>query len=221
MSRPAIPNPDELFDKFSIAFVAAAAASPTTYGLTAQDVTDLEDALKVWTPAYAAHLDLNLKASAATSTKKDARKSLKKVVQSKMRKVNALPDVTNAQRAALGMSQHAETAAPITAPTTWPVGRIVDMGARRQQIHWADQLTPTLRAKPHGVQLCEIWVKIGDPKPVDETGCTLVKRATRTPFVYQFAPADVGKTAYWLLRWESTKAEPGPWAPALVVTIPA
>ena len=223
LSKPSVPNADDTFDQLSTTFVYAAAANPTAYGLAARgrDV-DLQDALKVWVPAYASHKDLSLKALAATGTKKDARKSLKKVLQSKMRKVNALPGVTNTQRAALGMSQHAVTATPIAAPTTWPVGRIVDQGARRQAVHWVDQLhADPAEAKPHGIQLCELWLKIGDPKPIDETGCVLIKRCTRTPFVYQFAAADVGKTAYWLLRWVSTKAEFGPWAPAVVVTVPA
>lgn len=60
-------------------------------------------------------------------------------------------------------------------------------------------------------EACEIFLKIGDPAPVDETTCKRVARDTKTPYLYQFNVADVGKTAYWLFRWVNSKDEPGPF----------
>ena len=36
-----------------------------------------------------------------------------------------------------------------------------------------------------------------------------------------FAGADGGKTAHYMLRWESTRGEPGPWSDTASATIGA
>ena len=52
--------------------------------------------------------------------------------------------------------------------------------------------------------------KIGDPAPADETTCTLVARDTATQYMYEFQSTDVGKTAYWFIRWVNHANQHGP-----------
>ena len=44
---------------------------------------------------------------------------------------------------------------------------------------------------------------------------------TRTPYVAAFDGADGNKGAHYMLRWESTRAEPGPWSLTASATIGA
>ena len=181
------------------------------YGVPQATVTLLQAQQAVWIPALQAHKDLEAQAGEASKAKTLARDALEVPLRLGIRSVNATPGITNADRVALKLPAHDLVATPVGAPTTFPIGHIKQVGALRQEIHWTDQTTPHSRAKPAGVHHCELSLKTGDPAPVDETGCILAARDSATPYLYEFAPADVGKTAYWLLRWVNGKGEHGPW----------
>ena len=66
----------------------------------------------------------------------------------------------------------------------------------------------------------EIWKHVGDPAPADPSGYAYVGTLTRTPFTDVFTAADAGKTVYYLLRWVSTKSQPGPWSDVVTAKIP-
>ena len=50
------------------------------------------------------------------------------------------------------------------------------------------------------------------PAPVDPSELTFLATDTRMPYVATFAGADANKVAHYMLRWESTRGEPGPWS---------
>ena len=56
----------------------------------------------------------------------------------------------------------------------------------------------------------ELWVKVGDPLPVDPAELTFLSLDTRTAYVADFDGADVNKVAHYMLRWENTRGETGP-----------
>ena len=43
----------------------------------------------------------------------------------------------------------------------------------------------------------------------------------RTPYVAAFAGVDGNKVAHYMLRWESTRGQPGPWSETASATIGA
>ena len=67
-------------------------------------------------------------------------------------------------------------------------------------------------------------MKIGTP-PSDITGggdpkdLTFLALDTATPYLAEYASADAGKTAYYMLRWVSTRDEKGPWSETVEATI--
>ncbi len=67
----------------------------------------------------------------------------------------------------------------------------------------------------------QVWVKIGDPPPVDPNELTFLATDTRTPYVANFDGADGNKVAHYMLRWESTRGETGPWSETASATIGA
>ena len=87
--------------------------------------------------------------------------------------------------------------------------------------HPADEATPTRTAKPDGVRGAQIWVKIGDPAPLDPSELTFLATDTRTPYVATFDGADANKVAHYMLRWENTRGETGPWSETASATIGA
>ena len=67
----------------------------------------------------------------------------------------------------------------------------------------------------------ELWVKIGDPAPVDPSELKFLGVDSRTPYTADFVGADGGKTAHYMLRWVNTKGEQGPWSETASATIGA
>jgi hypothetical protein len=171
----------------------------------------MQNAQGAWQKTYGAHKKAKLDADHAVQEKEKAYETYASLLRSSVRKVNALPNADNALRASLGLPSHAETRTKNGAPETRPVGRIVDEGSRRLSVHWVDEETPHTRKKPQGVDACELWLKVGDAPPVDESGCELVARDTASPYLYEFEAADVGKTAYFLLRWVNRQNDRGPF----------
>ena len=67
----------------------------------------------------------------------------------------------------------------------------------------------------------QIWVKLGDAVPVDPSELTFLATDTRTPYLAKFDGADANKVVHYMLRWESTRGEPGPWSETASATIGA
>ena len=86
-------------------------------------------------------------------------------------------------------------------------------------IHFSDELTPTRKAKPKGTMGAEVWVKVGDPAPVDESELTFLTLHTRTPYTAKYVGADANKTAHYMLRWVNTRGQKGPWSETASATI--
>jgi len=132
--------------------------------------------------------------------------------------------VTDAQRAALGITVRDAEPTPTGKPTTRPLVTVDFSKRLRHTLRYADESTPTRRARPFGVIGAEIWVKLavaGDPAPSDPDELTFLQLSTRTPAVAEFTGADGGKTAHYMLRWLSTRSEPGPWSETASATIGA
>jgi hypothetical protein len=210
MSDDLIPPKDDKFDDFQAQAITTIAANPATYGHAPADVTALEAAQAAWNTKFAAHKVAVITGEQATKAKDKAREGLEDLLRASVRKVNAIPGADNALRASIALPAHATTRHKIAAPTTQPIVRIVELAGHRQELHWVDASTPTSRKKPAGYEAVEIFLKLGDPAPTDETTCTLAARDTATPYVYEFQTADVGKTAYWFVRWVNHANEHGP-----------
>jgi len=61
----------------------------------------------------------------------------------------------------------------------------------------------------------------GPPTPTDPASFTFVALDTRTPYTLDFAGADGGKNANYLLRWVNPAGEKGPWSETATATIGA
>ena len=216
-----IPAADGAFDAWQEVFVAYVALNAVALGLDAADATALTAANGTWTAAYSAHQTVQATAQSMRQNKDDARGGLEELVRSAVRRIQASPTTTDTQREALGITVPDAIASAAAPPTTRPVV-IVDTSQRlRHVIAFADESTPTKKAKPKGVSGAEIWVKVGDPPPVDPSELAFLSLDTRTPYTAEYDGADGGKTAHYMVRWVSTRGDKGPWSETASATIGA
>jgi hypothetical protein len=215
-----IPGPDASFQAWQDNFVTYANANLVALGLTAPDMAPITAAQTDWAAAFPAHIAAAAAAKAAKQTKDEARRDYVAVIRPLVRRLQASPQVTDAEKASLGITV-AQTPAPIGAPTTAPICTI-ECGCRLQQtLRFVDSATPTRKAKPAGAIGVEIWNKVGTAPPTSESDLRFVAVDTNSPYVLNFPAEDGGKTNYVWMRWVSPTGERGPWSEQAQATIAA
>jgi hypothetical protein len=217
-----IPRADGQFDAWQTNFVAYAAKNGAALGLDAEEIAKLESFQSQWDAHYAASEQQQALASAAVADKTNTRAEFEARLRSTAREIQSRATTTDAERGALGITIPDRVPTPIPAPTSQPI-LTIDVSQRlRHLIHFADEHTPTRRAKPRGAACIQIWTAIrapGAPTPTDPAEFTFTQLATRTPTTITLDPADAGKTAAYIARWTSPKAETGPWSNITMATV--
>lgn len=215
-----LPGPDADYQAWVSNFVTYANANLAALGLVAADMTPVTTNQTVFNNGFAAHIAAKAAAQAAKQGKDDARAGLTAAVRPLVRRLQASSVVSDAEKAALGITVAAEPG-PIGPPVTAPL-TAVECGARLQHtLRFVDEATPTRKAKPAGVLGVEVWRKVGIAPPASESELAFVAVDTNAPFVVNYTAADGGKTAYYWLRWVSPTGERGPWGEQAQATIAA
>ena len=217
-----IPSSDGDFDAWQANFITYASANAAALGLDPLvDIPPLTAAQTTWTTDRAAHTAAQAAAEAARQAKDAGRGGLEGVIRPLVARLQASGDVDDTERQALGITVRDTIPTPVVPPLTRPVASVDTSERLQHTISFADEATPTRKAKPKGVRGAQIWVKIGDPAPVDPSELTFLATDTRTPYLAEFDGADAKKVAHYMLRWESTRGETGPWSETASATIGA
>lgn len=213
-----LPGPDADFQAWVANFATYAAANLAALGLTAGDLTPVTGAQTAFATNFAAHIAAKQAAMAAKQSKDEGRRNLTNAIRPLVRRLQASTQVSDAEKAALGITV-AATPAPIGPPTTAPLVAI-ECGNRLQHtLRFVDSATSTRKAKPAGVLGCEIWMKIGDTPPAGENELRFVAIDTAAPYTVSFQANEGGQNAYYWLRWVNPTGERGPWSEQAVATI--
>ena len=222
MAGDYIPHPDGDFDAWQINFITYASAHAADLGLDPLvDIPPLTPAHGIWTSDYPANTAAQAAAEAARQAKDGARGGLEGVIRPLVARLQASPEVDDAERQALGITVRDRIPSAVDVPKSRPVVSIDTSQRLQHTIDFADEATPTRKAKPAGVRGAQLWVKIGDPAPLDPSELTFLATDTRTPYVATFAGADANQVAHYMLRWENTRGEAGPWSETASATIGA
>jgi hypothetical protein len=214
-----IPSSDADFDAWTTNFVENVVANAAALGISPAQVTSLQGGQADWSVKFPASNAAQAAVNSAVQAKNDSRDGFEELIRELANIMQSSPQVTDAQRQSLGLNVRSTTRTATGAPTSRPVATIDTSHRLRHTINFVDELTPTSRAKPDGVQGCEIWMKVGDPAPAGPRDVHYLALDTRTPYIVEFDAADATKTAYYMLRWTSTRAEPGPWSATVSGTI--
>ena len=160
-------------------------------------------------------------ARGARVAKDNLRDHIEELIRPLVGRLQGTAGVTDEQRENLGITVRSTTRSRVAAPTTRPVATIDTRQRLEHTIIFVDELTPSSKAKPPGVQGCEIYTKVGGAPPADPSELTYLATDTRTPYVVDFEGTQGGQIAYYMLRWVSTRGETGPWSQTVSATITA
>jgi hypothetical protein len=218
MARDYIPDPDADFSAWQQNFLAYAATHMADLGLTPEDLAGPLAAKDDWNAAYAGHNASQVIARTAAQLKNDKRAASEAALRPLARQLQASPTLSDDERRALGITVRGDNAAPAGLPATSPIARIDAAGRFRHTIRFTDAATPRRRARPAGVAGCEIWGKVGAP-PTGPTEMTFLAMPSASPYIADYSGEDAGKTAYYMLRWVTTRGRKGPWSETQSATI--
>lgn len=114
---------------------------------------------------FLAVLILQIPARLAGLSARNARLSgrgAEELIRSYVRRIQANPDVTDAQRAAMGITVPDSTRSTNKANSigSRPIVTVDTSQRMRHEIAIVDESTPTSKAKPAGVMGCEIWLVV-------------------------------------------------------------
>jgi hypothetical protein len=216
-----IPASDAEFNAWQANFVNYANLNLANLGLVILDLTSIFSAQAAWTPSLTAHVAAQANAQSARATKDANRTALEVLIRALVRRLQASPSVSDAEREALGITVPDTGATAAATPTTRPICQVDTAQRLRHTIDFTDESTPTRKAKPAGVLGAEIWVKIGPTPPVDPGELTFLAVDTRSPYTRDYPGSEGGKQAHYMLRWVNTRGETGPWSETATATIGA
>jgi hypothetical protein len=217
-----IPGSDSGFDEWVDNFLTYATPRMEAMGFTDADLLDVSTAAPLWKTALNNQIMWKAQAQAATVTKDESRADLEQKIRALVNRLQAGPDVTDADRAGLGITVRGMAVVPVGMPPTQrPTGRANGGQPLKHIVSFENEADAGVsKAKPAGVSGCEIWVKVGDA-PTGPSDMSFAKTASRTPAIVEHAEEDAGKMAYYRLRWVNGKGEPGTWSDVFQATIAA
>ena len=220
-----IPTNDGKFGAWANNFLGYAGDHLADLGLAADDLAQLSNMKSEFNGKMAAHITARAAAKSARQAKDTCRKEFKSSIRQLVRLLQVSGGVDDPARQAMGITVADKIRTANCAEiTTRPIGRVDTAQRLLHKIHFADQATPTRRAKPAGILGCEIWVKVapaGDFAPSGQQELSFVAMDTASPHTVQYAGGDGGKMAHYMLRWVKTGGQKGPWSETISATITA
>jgi len=214
------PARDGDFDSAINSFATYMGANLAALGLVAGDIVAFTAMLTDWNAKFPAHITAQESAESARAAKDLSRNTIIPEASRLSTRMEGSGLMTDAKRAALHMTVPDTVLTHSPVPTTRPIGTVDARVRLRHVIAFRDEMVPTDR-KPDGVRGVEIWVKIGGTPPTSYHDCEFIALDTRTPYTLDFTGPDGGQTAYYMLRWQNTRGESGPWSETVAATIGA
>jgi len=226
-----IPRPDGDFSAWANHYYDAVEKWYSVQGFDKDLLAALKKALDTWQSLYPAHVTAQQRAEGARQAKDQARAELEREIRPVTNFVQGYPKTTDADRATIGIRVRIEGGPPSPTPTSRPLARVESGNRLTHTLRFTDESTPTRRAKPKGVQGAEVWLALADANtpapPLNSTApggadsYKFLSLSSRGNLNAAFTAADAGKTAYYALRWVSTRGEKGPWSEVAAATVAA
>jgi len=216
-----IPAADAALENWQQNFVSVLDINLELLGLVPADIASIVSAQAAWTGAYSAHITTQNAARGATQSKDTARDALEEAIRPFVQRLQTSPLLTDALRAAMGITVPDPVRTPAAQPTSRPIVSVDTSERLRHAVTFFDSSTPTSRAKPEGVMGAEIWLSTGPTPPESLSELRFVALATRSPHVIEHMAASAGASAHYWVRWVSTRGETGPWSEAVSATVGA
>jgi len=216
-----IPDSDADFLIWLTKFVNYLSNWTTQLHLTTAEVTPLTDFPDLFRDAITNADGAQANFRGAVAARETLRDTIEGAIRPLVGRLQGTASVTDEQRENMGITVRSTTRSRVAAPTTRPVVTIDTRQRLEHTVIFVDESTPNTKAKPAGVQGCEIYTKVGGAPPADPSELKYLATDTRTPYVVDFDGAQAGQIAYYMTRWVSTRGETGPWSQTVSATITA
>lgn len=215
-----IPRPDNDFLAWERNFITYALGNLVALGLVAGDLTPISAAQGTFEDALAANDAAQAAAQAARQLKVDQRAAFETLLRALVKRLQASSAVDDSERQALGITVRDAEPTPIAAPTTRPVLTLGLSQLYQITVGFADEGTPTKKAKPAGVQGILLQSATGATPPASDAAWTFLALDTATPYLMAFDSAQAGTTVWFRGCWINSKSEQGPWSMAVSAKVP-
>ena len=226
-----MPRPDGDFDAWVSHYFEAVTIWWGANGLDVDQLKPLRFALEDWQKDYPAHVQARAAAEGARQAKDAARAALEKEVRPVTNFVQAYIKTTDADRATIGITVRDTARRAALPPTSAPLVQVESGQRLTHRLRFTDEGAPTRRGKPPGTIGAEVWLALTPPHepapPLNSPGqggsdsYKFLSVSSRGNLQTDFPSAEAGKTAYYALRWVSTRGEKGPWSEVAAATVAA
>ena len=219
MSTSYIPSPDGKFSNWAIAFKDTVKKSPETYGVSTEQLAELEAEIAEFEAEYHDSIQQKDAAKAATASKDQARKKAESTLRSIGQQIQANPAVSDAEKLDAGLPVHKTSRKKSPAPTSVPAAEVEITAPLKQTVHFYDSENSRRKTKPDGVKFCEVVVFVGVDAPSSIDQFRNVGITGKSSLDVSFHEFEVGKTAYYRFRWTNPRGLPGPWSSDFSATV--
>ena len=219
MANSFIPTRDADFDMWANTFVDTVKANADNYGLTPDEIKDLEGGVAGWDTKFSDMFAKREAAKAATVGKDEMRKSFEETLRNISRQIQADPNVSNEMKADAGLPIHSTSRTPVTAPDSAPTAEIDACNIQEHQLKFFDTNNTFRRSRPRGVFGVEIFRFVGNEAPLSDEQYQMVGTVTRMNATVTFGSQQAGQTAWYRFRYINTRGEVGPWSMVYNATV--
>ncbi len=200
------------------AFEEKIAADPTAFNLTAADAAAVTGSADSFEGTLDQKDSLENQLDGVLELRDEQRKAILGELRRQRNVLYADTSLSDAQLASAGLPPRDTVKTDSPAPSTAPIGW-VDYGKLKHTIHFRDSATPDKKAKPHGMQGCQIWYFIGESAPANEKDWDYLATDSNSPYIVFYDAAEAGKKVFYQLRWISKSGETGEWSETIEATI--
>lgn len=218
MPEDYIPSNDSELLEFADNLINKITGNEPFYGLRPVDSTDVTAIRGFFSDAYNENNTAQINARSTREAKDEKKNPLIAKLRELAQRVQNAPNITDAQRAELGLTVPQISTAPTGAPNSRPVLEIDTSEPLRQTIKFYDNVMDS-KGKPEGVKGAEIWCKIGGEATMNEEDYRYLGTDTASPYLAIHRPENVGKQAHYISRWVNNRGEYGAWSNAETATI--
>lgn len=196
-------------------------ANAVALGLVVGDATTLASNLTAYQTKLGVSSNDNTRTPVAVAEKDTAKDVLIANMRSLGRRLQANPNLTDAQRVALTLPVRDTTPSQSQPLITRPVISVIGVALTDVAVRAVDETTPLSRKKPAGAVGLQYFSWIGPSAPPQDLELWRFEGvATRSDFVIGYLLADAGKPVTICARWMNRKGEVGPVSLSVTTAIP-
>ncbi|MDR2470292.1 MAG: hypothetical protein LBD27_07435 [Tannerella sp.] len=215
-----IPRKEGSFHAWIMAFFAYLLENLQRFGIVEDTIIPLVSLKQDFDVKYVAATTPSTRTAATVLAKNRALGALKTAMRVFIKEYltyNHL--VTDEDRRNLGLPVYKTGRTPHPVPTTYPVFTVDTSVIRCLTIHFRDS-TGSGKAKPFGVHGVEIKWGYSQEPVVNPESLPYSAFDTRSPYTFEFPGDKRGATVWFVLRWESTRGDKGPWSEIVNAIVP-